>query len=73
MKPIADFFDIFYIGEGETVYFQMLDLYKEVKASGGTRERFLERAAAEIEGLYIPKYYEADYNEDGTLKRFYNI
>ena len=51
----------------------MLDLYKEVKASGGTRERFLERAAAEIEGLYIPKYYEADYNEDGTLKRFYPI
>ncbi|MBQ1393797.1 MAG: TIGR03960 family B12-binding radical SAM protein [Lachnospiraceae bacterium] len=72
-EPIADFFDIFYIGEGETVYFQMLDLYKEVKASGGTRERFLERAAAEIEGLYIPKYYEADYNEDGTLKRFYPI
>ena len=72
-EPIADFFDIFYIGEGETVYFQMLDLYKEVKAAGGTRERFLERAAAEIEGLYIPKYYEADYNEDGTLKRFYPI
>lgn len=72
-EPIADFFDIFYIGEGETVYFQMLDLYKEVKAAGGTRERFLERAAAEIEGLYIPKYYETDYNEDGTLKRFYPI
>ncbi len=69
-EPIADFFDIFYIGEGETVYFQMLDLYKEVKASGGTREHFLERAAAEIEGLYIPKFYKAEYKEDGTLKSF---
>lgn len=69
-EPIADFFDIFYIGEGETVYFQMLDLYKEVKATGGTRERFLERAAAEIEGLYIPKFYKPEYKEDGTLKSF---
>ena len=69
-EPIADFFDIFYIGEGETVYFQMLDLYKEVKAAGGTRERFLERAAAEIEGLYIPKFYKPEYKEDGTLKSF---
>lgn len=69
-EPIADFFDIFYIGEGETVYFQMIDLYKEVKKNGGTREQFLERAAAEIEGLYIPKYYKAEYNEDGTLASF---
>ena len=69
-EPIADFFDIFYIGEGETVYFQMLDLYKEVKATGGTRERFLERAAAEVEGLYIPKFYKPEYKEDGTLKSF---
>lgn len=72
-EPIADFFDIFYIGEGETVYFQMLDLYKEVKAAGGTRERFLERAAAEVEGLYIPKFYKPEYKEDGTLKSFQPI
>lgn len=69
-EPIADFFDIFYIGEGETVYFQMLDLYKEVKNNGGTREQFLERAAAEIEGFYIPKFYQVDYKEDGTLESF---
>lgn len=69
-EPIADFFDIFYIGEGETVYFQMLDLYKEVKSNGGTREQFLERAAAEIEGLYIPKFYQVEYKEDGTLASF---
>lgn len=69
-EPIADFFDIFYIGEGETVYFQMIDLYKEVKQSGGGREQFLQRAAREIEGLYIPKYYEVTYKEDGTLASF---
>ena len=69
-EPIADFFDIFYIGEGETVYFQMLDLYKEVKNNGGTREQFLERAAAEIEGFYIPKFYQAEYKADGTLASF---
>lgn len=69
-EPIADFFDIFYIGEGETVYFQMLDLYKEVKHNGGSREQFLERAAAEIEGFYIPKYYQAEYKADGTLASF---
>ena len=69
-EPIADFFDVFYIGEGETVYFQMLDLYKEVKSNGGTREQFLERAAAEIEGLYIPKFYQVEYKEDGTLASF---
>lgn len=69
-EPIADFFDIFYIGEGETVYFEMLDLYKEVKQNGGSRECFLERAAAEIEGLYIPKFYTVQYKEDGTLASF---
>lgn len=69
-EPIADFFDIFYIGEGETVYFQMIDLYKEVTNNGGSREQFLERAAAEIEGFYIPKYYQAEYKEDGTLASF---
>ena len=69
-EPIADFFDIFYIGEGETVYFQMMDLYKQVKEDGGTREQFLRRVAEEIEGMYIPKFYDATYKEDGTLESF---
>lgn len=69
-EPIADFFDIFYIGEGETCYFALLDLYKEVKKQGGDRKEFLERAAG-IEGLYIPQFYEAEYKEDGTLKAFH--
>lgn len=69
-EPIADFFDIFYIGEGETVYFALLDLYKEVKKEGGSRKEFLEKAAG-LEGLYIPQFYQPEYHEDGTLKEFH--
>lgn len=68
-EPIADFFDIFYIGEGETVYFQLMDAYKEWKESGEDRVAFLKRAAA-IPGMYIPRFYEATYKEDGTLASF---
>ena len=68
-EPLADFFDIFYIGEGETVYDKLLDVYKEWKKSGESREQFLRRAAG-IEGLYVPMFYDAEYNADGTLKSF---
>ena len=66
-EPLAAFFDIFYIGEGETVYDELLDAYKEWKAAGGSRMEFLERAA-QIEGLYVPMFYDAEYEADGTLK-----
>ncbi len=68
-EPIADFFDIFYIGEGETVYDILLDTYKESRKNGETREEFLVKAA-QIEGLYVPSLYEPEYNDDGTLKSF---
>ena len=68
-EPLADFFDIFYIGEGETVYDQLLDTYKEYRKAGRSRHDFLV-AASRIEGLYIPELYEVTYNEDGTLKSF---
>ena len=68
-EPLAAFFDIFYIGEGETAYDELLDAYKEWKASGGSRTEFLERAA-QIEGLYVPMFYDAEYASDGTLKFF---
>lgn len=68
-EPLADFFDIFYIGEGETVYDELLDAYKEWKKSGESREQFLRRAAG-IEGLYVPMFYDTEYNADGTLKSF---
>ena len=68
-EPLAEFFDIFYIGEGETVYDELLDAYKEWKKSGKSRKEFLE-SAAQIEGLYVPAFYDPVYNGDGTLKSF---
>lgn len=68
-EPLADFFDLFYIGEGETVYFRLIDLYKEYKAEGKSRQAFLE-AAAHIPGIYVPSLYEVAYNEDGTIASF---
>ena len=68
-EPIADFFDCFYIGEGETVYDQVLDAYKENKRVGGSRKDYLERIA-EIEGIYVPSLYDVEYNEDGTIRSF---
>lgn len=68
-EPISDYFDMFYIGEGETAYNELLDVYKECKKQGKSRKEFLE-AAARIEGIYVPQFYEATYNEDGTIKSF---
>ena len=68
-EPLAPFFDLFYIGEGETVYDELLDAYKEVKKYGGSRKDYLERAA-QIEGIYVPSFYETVYKEDGTIASF---
>lgn len=68
-EPLADFFDLFYIGEGETVYNELLDACKEWKQSGQERKAFLERAA-EIPGIYVPSFYEVTYKEDGTIDTF---
>lgn len=68
-EPLADFFDMFYIGEGETVYRTLLDLYKENKDSCKTRQEFLEKAA-KIPGIYVPCFYDVSYHEDGTLASF---
>ncbi len=68
-EPIADFFDLFYIGEGETVYNELLDRYKENKRNNGSRHDFLE-IAAEIEGIYVPSFYDVEYNDDNTIKSF---
>lgn len=65
-EPIADFFDMFYIGEGEYAYSDLLDVYKNNKRNGGTRQEFLEKAAA-IEGIYVPSFYDVEYYEDQTL------
>lgn len=66
-EPICDFFDLFYIGEGETQYRKLLDLYKDCKCKGISRKDFLHKAA-QIQGIYVPSLYAVDYHEDGTIK-----
>ena len=66
-EPICDFFDLFYIGEGETQYRNLLDLYTECKRKKESRKEFL-RKAARIPGMYVPSLYDVIYKEDGTIK-----
>lgn len=66
-EPLADFIDLFFLGEGEEVDLEVIDLYKEFKKKGGSKAEFL-RAAAKIEGVYVPSLYDVCYNEDGTVK-----
>lgn len=68
-EPIADFFDIFYIGEGETQYRALLDIYKNCRQQNLSREEFLKKAA-QLSGMYVPQFYEVNYQEDGTIKSF---
>ena len=65
-EPIADFFDLFYIGEGECRYDELFDLYKKERSC---RKRFL-RLAAQIPGIYVPSLYDVSYNDDGTIQSF---
>ena len=67
-EPICDFFDMFYIGEGETRYRELLDLYKDCKAQGLGRKEFLKRAA-KIPGIYVPSLYDVTYHLDGTINK----
>lgn len=68
-EPIADFFDIFYIGEGETQYRNLLDLYKKCRNNNASREDFLAEAA-KLPGMYVPRFYDVSYNADGTIHSF---
>ena len=65
-EPLADFFDIFLLGEGEELNLELMELYREHKKNGYNKAAFL-RAAAEIEGVYVPSLYEVTYHEDGRV------
>ena len=66
-EPLAPFFDIFYMGEGETRYEELIKLYREARKNGLSRLEFLRKAAL-IPGLYVPSLYDDTYNEDGTFQ-----
>ncbi|MBO4467996.1 MAG: TIGR03960 family B12-binding radical SAM protein [Clostridia bacterium] len=65
-EPLADFIDIFFLGEGEEADLEVIDLYKKYKHNGGTKTDFL-REASKIEGVYVPSLYDVKYNDDGTV------
>ncbi len=66
-EPIADFFDLFVLGEGEEVNLELMRLMEQCKKEGCSKTEFL-KMAARIEGIYVPSFYETSYNEDGTVK-----
>ncbi|MDP4108438.1 MAG: TIGR03960 family B12-binding radical SAM protein [Bacillota bacterium] len=65
-EPLADFIDVFVIGEGEEVSLELFELYRKAKRGGLGKKEFLN-LAAQIEGLYVPSLYNISYNEDGTV------
>ena len=66
-EPLADFFDLFILGEGEEVNLELMDLYADMKKRGASKSEFLHEAA-KIEGIYVPSFYDVEYNDDGTVK-----
>ena len=68
-EPLADFFDIFFLGDGEEVDIEVMELYRQCKKEGKSKLEFLEKAA-QIEGVYVPAFYDVTYNEDGTVQAY---
>lgn len=68
-EPLADFFDIFFLGDGEEVDLEVMELYRRCKKEGKSKAEFL-RQAAQTEGVYVPALYDVEYNPDGTVRRY---
>jgi len=68
-EPLADFFDIFFLGDGEEVDMEVMELYRQCKKEGKGKQEFLQMAA-QIEGVYVPSLYDVEYKEDGTVKSY---
>lgn len=68
-EPIADFFDILFLGDGEEVDLEVIELFRKCRKEGKTKQEFLMEAA-QIEGVYVPSLYDVEYNEDGTVKAY---
>ena len=70
-EPVADFFDCFSIGEGETMLNEFTELYIKMKEEGRySRAEFLHEAARTISGIYVPSLFDVSYNEDGTIAAY---
>ncbi len=69
-EPIAPFFDVFSVGEGEEALCEMVQLYIDMKKDGSYTRRDFLHALAKIPGFYVPGFYEVTYKEDGTIERY---
>ena len=68
-EPLAEIVDFFYIGEGEVLYDEIIEIYKENKKNNRTKNEFLEKLL-DFEGIYVPKFYDVEYKENGEIKSF---
>ncbi len=68
-EPLAEMVDFFYLGEGEVLYDQIIEMYKENKKNGKTKAEFLE-SLLDLDGIYVPKYYDVEYKKNGEIKSF---
>ena len=68
-EPLADFVDFFYLGEGEVEYDHIMEIYKEHKKNGGKREDFLRKLLS-VNGMYVPRFYDVTYKENGEIASF---
>ena len=68
-EPLADFFDLFFLGDGEEVDLEVMELYRQCKKEGASKGEFLRRAS-QIQGVYVPSLYDVDYHPDGTVKSY---
>lgn len=68
-EPVTDFVDLFFIGEGEEVDLEVIELFRKCRAEGKSKHEFLIECA-QIEGVYVPSLYDVEYNSDGTIKSF---
>jgi radical SAM family uncharacterized protein len=69
-EPVADFFDIFSIGEGEEALVELSKLYMQMKENGTYTKTAFLREASHLKGFYVPSLYNVEYNADGTIKLF---
>ena len=67
-EPMADFIDLFLIGDGENLLPDVLKLHMKCREKGLSKKEFLEKAS-EMEGVYVPCFYDIQYNDDGTIKK----
>ena len=65
-EPIADFIDLVSLGEGEDITVELVELHRKARREGWSKAEFL-RAAAQLDGIYVPSLYDISYHDDGTV------